>query len=70
MLKHRRLGSIKACTKRADPRVRVGLGSTIVPQRTGELESNGYWVMVSAEEYRSVNERVSHQSSPCGVGCA
>ena len=39
----------------------------LVPQRTGELENNGYSVAVSAEEYRSVNERVPHHRVVSGV---
>ena len=41
--------------------------SLFVPQRTGELESNGYSVTVSAEEYLSVNERVPHHRVVSGV---
>ena len=36
-------------------------------QRTGELESNGYQVTVSAEGNRSVNEWVSHHRVVSGV---
>ena len=61
MLKHRRLGPIKAC------RPSGALFRYFVPQRTGELESNGYQVTVSAEEYRSVNNRVPHHRVVSGV---
>ena len=61
MLKHRRLGPIKAYRPSGVCRTQI------VPQRTGELESNGYSVTVSAEEYRSVNERVPHHRVVSGV---
>ena len=42
-------------------------GGVGTPQRTGELESNGYSTTVSAEEYRSVNGWVSHHRVVSGV---
>ena len=42
---------------RSDPR---WLGSRCTSQRTAELEGNGDSCMVLAEEYRSMNTRVSH----------
>ena len=41
--------------------------SLFVPQRTGELESNGYSTTVSAEGNRLVNERVHHHRVVQGV---
>ena len=61
MLKHRRLGPMKACRPSDACRTRI------VPQRTGELESNGYSTTVSAEGNRLVNERVHHHRVVQGV---